>query len=80
MMDAETLEAILDEYEPGTHTELLALCAAKARLREGADPTVVLAVMEGSRDMAAFEREHGVRAVFDGVNAEALIAQAHDQG
>ena len=67
MIDADTLEAILDEHEPDTHTELLALCAAKARLREGADPAVVLAVTEGSRDMAAFEREYGLAATFDRV-------------
>jgi hypothetical protein len=76
MIDADTLEAILDEHEPDTHTELLALCAAKARLREGADPAVVLAVTEGSRDMAAFEREYGLAATFDRVRELARHARA----
>ena len=67
MIDADTLEAILEEYEPGTHTELLALCAAQARLREGADHSVVLAIFEDCRDMAAFEREYGLSATFDRV-------------
>ena|ERR1700733_13333440 len=67
MIDRDTLEAILDEHEPGTHTEVIALIAARARLREGAHPSVVLAIMEDCRDMAAFEREYGLSATFDRV-------------
>jgi len=76
MIDADTLEAILDEYEPDTHTELLALCAASARLRDGADPADALAIMEDSRDGAADEREYGIGAMFDRVNELARPARA----
>src|ERR1700678_3354159 len=70
MIDTDRLGAILDEYDSDPHTELLALIAAKARLRRGADPMEVLAVMEGIHDRGSEPRRPSQMAGLEARNVQ----------
>ena len=70
MSDADTLAAILDAHEPGSHAEVIALIHARGMLRDGAEPAAVSAALEAQREYvrghdrtrAGARRRGGVRA------------------
>lgn len=75
MTDAQTLRTILAAHKPASLAEQMTLIHTSVMLRNGADPTQVLAHLEAQRDSvrewAAFEHEHGVSALFEQIREKA---------